>query len=215
MQVSRATHGLNFSAISSGKRWRIYAVAWTERPAKCRIDFTEARLSIKLDPSGGLLRQFIDLNNQVLSRFTPEERRRIGIHTCPGGDQDATHSADVDYAQLMPDLFKLNAGNFYIALAGEKDRPRVLGLVRDHARPGQTIFVGVTDPINPRIETPAEVRDRTLEAARFISPERLGTTDDCGFSPFGDDTSTSRDTAFAKIRSRVAGTELAAKALGV
>lgn len=182
---------------------------------KVQIDFTEARLSIKLDPSGGLLRQFIDLNNQVLSRFTPEERRRIGIHTCPGGDQDATHSADVDYAQLMPDLFKLNAGNFYIALAGEKDRPRVLGLVRDHARPGQTIFVGVTDPINPRIETPEEVRDRTLEAARFISPERLGTTDDCGFSPFGDDTSTSRDTAFAKIRSRVAGTELAAKALGV
>src|SRR6516164_399181 len=112
MQVSRATHGLNFSAISSGKRWRIYAVAWTERTCKVQIDFTEARLSIKLDPSGGLLRQFIDLNNQVLSRFTPEERRRIGIHTCPGGDQDATHSADVDYAQLMPDLFKLNAGNF-------------------------------------------------------------------------------------------------------
>jgi 5-methyltetrahydropteroyltriglutamate--homocysteine methyltransferase len=33
-------------------------------------------------------------------------------------------------------------------------------------------------------------------------------------SPFGDDTSTSRETAFEKIRSRVVGTELAAKALG-
>lgn len=182
---------------------------------KVQIDFTEARLSIKLDPSGRLLQQFIDLNNQVLGHFSPEETLRIGVHTCPGGDQDAAHSADVDYAQLLPTLFELNAGNFYIALAGEKDRARVLGLIRDNVRSGQAVFVGVTDPINPRIETPEEVRDRTLEAARFISPERLGTTDDCGFSPFSDDASTSRDTAFEKIKSRVAGTELAAKVLGV
>ena len=59
-----------------------------------------------------------------------------------------------------------------------------------------------------------EVRDRVLEAAKYIPVEQLGTTDDCGFSPFCDDTSTTRDTAFAKIRSRVLGTALAAKILG-
>ena len=59
------------------------------------------------------------------------------------------------------------------------------------------------------------MRDRVLEAARYIPVEQLGTTDDCGFSPFSDDTSTSRDTAFAKIRARVLGTALAAEALGV
>jgi 5-methyltetrahydropteroyltriglutamate--homocysteine methyltransferase len=53
-----------------------------------------------------------------------------------------------------------------------------------------------------------------LEAARYIPPAQLGTTDDCGFSPFSDDTSTSRDTAFAKIRARVLGTQLAAEILG-
>ena len=74
--------------------------------------------------------------------------------------------------------------------------------------------MGVTDPINPRVETQEEVRDRVLEAADYIPLARLGTTDDCGFSPFGDDTSTTRDTAFGKIRSRVLGTELAAKQLG-
>ncbi|HEB77330.1 MAG TPA: 5-methyltetrahydropteroyltriglutamate--homocysteine methyltransferase, partial [Methylothermaceae bacterium] len=42
---------------------------------------------------------------------------------------------------------------------------------------------------------------------------QLGTTDDCGFSPFEDDTSTGRDTAFAKIRSRVLGTRLASEIL--
>jgi 5-methyltetrahydropteroyltriglutamate--homocysteine methyltransferase len=58
------------------------------------------------------------------------------------------------------------------------------------------------------------VRDRVLEAAEYIPLPRLGTTDDCGFSPFSDDTSTARDTTFAKIRSRVLGTELAAGELG-
>jgi 5-methyltetrahydropteroyltriglutamate--homocysteine methyltransferase len=73
----------------------------------------------------------------------------------------------------------------------------------------------VVAPIDPRVETPEEVRDRVLEAARYLPVDRLGTTDDCGFSPFSDDTSTTRDTAFAKIRARVLGTALAAKALGV
>jgi 5-methyltetrahydropteroyltriglutamate--homocysteine methyltransferase len=54
-----------------------------------------------------------------------------------------------------------------------------------------------------------------LEAAEFIPLASLGTTDDCGFSPFADDTSTSRETAFAKVKSRVAGTEMAGKILGV
>src|SRR4030095_13521779 len=69
-----------------------------------QIDFTEGRLSLKLDPSGGLLRDFVALNNRVLDRFSAGERARIGVHTCPGGDQDSTHSADVDYAGLLPDL---------------------------------------------------------------------------------------------------------------
>src|SRR5438876_10754953 len=69
---------------------------------KVQIDFTEARLAMKIDPSGQLLDSFIDLNNLALSRFSPEERKRIGVHTCPGGDFHATHSAEVDYADLLP-----------------------------------------------------------------------------------------------------------------
>jgi 5-methyltetrahydropteroyltriglutamate--homocysteine methyltransferase len=179
-----------------------------------QIDFTEGRLSLKLDPSGGLLESFLGLNNQVLDRFSPEERVRIGVHTCPGGDQDATHSAGVDYAELLPALFRLQAGRFFIQLASEKDPARVLGIIRDHLRPDQMVFVGVIDPINRAIETPAEVRDRVLAAARYLPVSQLGSTDDCGFAPFADDTSTSRDIAFAKIRSRVEGTAMAAQDLG-
>jgi methionine synthase II (cobalamin-independent) len=67
---------------------------------------------------------------------------------------------------------------------------------------------------DPHIETPEEVRDRVLEASEYIPIEQLGTTDDCGFSPFFDNTSTSRDTAFAKIQVRVRGTALAANLIG-
>jgi 5-methyltetrahydropteroyltriglutamate--homocysteine methyltransferase len=178
-----------------------------------QIDFTEGRLSLKLDPTGGLLESFVGLNNEVLDHFSPQERRRIGVHTCPGGDRDATHSADVDYAALLPVLFQLRVGRFYIQLASEKDPVAVLKLIREYAQPGQTIFVGVIDPINSAVETPEQVRDRVLLAAEYLPVSQLGTTDDCGFSPFADDTSTSRDIAFEKIRARVAGTKMAAEKL--
>jgi 5-methyltetrahydropteroyltriglutamate--homocysteine methyltransferase len=181
---------------------------------KVQIDFTEARLAVKLDPSGNLLHSFIDLNNLALSRFSSSDRQRIGVHTCPGGDRDSTHSADVDYADLLPSLFELKVGNFYIALAGEADRARVLRMIRDHMKPEHRVFVGVIAPIDPRVETSDEVRDCIVEAAQYIPISQLGTTDDCGFSPFSDDTSTTREIAFAKIRARVLGTELAGKMLG-
>jgi len=183
--------------------------------ASVQIDFTEARLSLKLDASGGLLNSFIELNNRVLSDFSEQERKKIGVHTCPGGDRDSTHSADVDYTALLPALFRLNVGRFYVQLASETDRKRVLRAIQKLLQPTQMLFVGVIDPINPEIETAETVRDRILEAAEFIPVESLGATDDCGFSPFADDTSTSRDTAFAKIQSRVEGTALASQTLGL
>ncbi|MGH8693654.1 MAG: 5-methyltetrahydropteroyltriglutamate--homocysteine methyltransferase, partial [Burkholderiales bacterium] len=91
------------------------------------IDFTEGRLACRNDPRNpwtgrNMLEHFVELNNRVIDRFTAEERRNIGIHTCPGGDCDSTHSADVDYADMLPSMFKMNAGYFLIQLASEADK---------------------------------------------------------------------------------------------
>jgi len=180
---------------------------------KVQMDFTEGRLSLKLDPSGGVLQHFIDLNNQVFDRFTAEEQQKLGVHVCPGGDHDSTHSADIDYAGLLPGLFDLNVGSFYVQLASEHDRPKVLQTIKQYLKPNQTVFVGVIDVLNPTIETKEEVKERVLEAAKFIPLNQLGTTDDCGFSPFCDDVSTTRETAFAKIKARIEGTKLAEERL--
>lgn len=100
-------------------------------------------------------------------------------------------------------------------MASERDRPRIYEVVIAHRRPEQRVFIGVTDPIDPVVETPEVVRDRVLEAIAHIPAGHLGTTDDCGFAPFGDDTSTARDIAFAKIKARIDGTRLAEKVLGM
>lgn len=202
-----------------------------ESGAQCvQLDFTEARFSLKVDPSGQLLRDFVQLNNRVLDRFGFREQHRLGVHVCAGecaslvhplppvsclagGDQDCYHSFEVDYLEVLPTLFQLHVGNFFLQLAGEPDRERVLACIRDHVQPWHRVFVGVINPINPRVETAEEVCERVLEAVKYIPVEQLGTTDDCGFSPFDDDQSTSRQIAFDKIRARVEGTRLAEEKL--
>ncbi len=195
--------------------------------ARVSIDFTEGRLARKNDPRNpwtgrDMLRSFIDLNNRVLDRFTERERRDIGIHTCPGGDMDSVHSLDVDYAELLPHMFRMRAGYFLIQLASEKDKERVYRLIGEHSGADQVCFIGVTDPLNPVVETPEQVRDALVSAAASIPRERLGATDDCGFSPFSIDRKpkhgspdVARDVAFEKIRARVEGAALASAVLGV
>ena len=196
------------------------------------IDFTEGRLALREDSRNpwtgrGMLPHFVALINGVLDRFTPEERANIGVHTCPGGDRDSVHSADVPYSALLPSLFELNAGYFMMQCRSERDRESVYKLVGEHSREDangvpQVVFVGVINPQNPRVESAQEVCDELVTAAKHIPTERLGATDDCGFSPFSIDEKPlhgsadyARDIAFQKIENRVQGTKMAAEKLGV
>jgi len=195
--------------------------------ARVSIDFTEGRLATREDPrnpwtGAGLLPHFIDLNNRVLANFSDEERTKIGIHTCPGGDRDSVHSADVPYNNLLPEMFKINAGYFLIQLASERDKDPIYESIGQHSRDDQMCYIGVTVTQSPRPESPQEVCDMLVRAADFIPKERLGSTDDCGFSPFSIDEKPNhgspdyaREIAFQKIAARVEGTRMAAEKLGV
>ena len=206
--------------------------AFAAGAARVSVDFTEGRLATRADPrnpwtGAGMLPHFIDLNNRVMARFTPEERVNIGIHTCPGGDRDSVHSADVPYNNLLPEMFKINAGYFLMQLASEREKDGVYESIGKYSREdadgvAQMCYVGVTNPGNPRVESPQEICDALVRAANFIPKERLGSTDDCGFSPFSIDEKPNhgspdyaRDVAFQKITNRVEGTRMAAEKLGV
>jgi methionine synthase II (cobalamin-independent) len=195
------------------------------------IDFTEGRLANKNDSRNpwtnkDMLQEFIDLNNRVIDRFSPEERRNIGIHTCPGGDCDSVHSKDVPYEKLLSKMFRLNAGYFLIQCASEDDKENVYRLCGQYSRDDangvpQVCFMGVINPLDPEVETPEQVRDDLVTAAKYIPVERLGATDDCGFSPFSRDEKPkhgspdfARDVAMQKITNRLQGARMASEELG-
>jgi methionine synthase II (cobalamin-independent) len=124
-------------------------------------------------------------------------------------------------------MFELNAGYFLIQLASERDRDPVYELIGKHSRDDangvpQICYIGVTVTQSPRVEGAQEICDQLVRAADFIPKERLGSTDDCGFSPFSIDEKPNhgspdyaRDVAFQKIAARVEGTRMAAERLGV
>jgi methionine synthase II (cobalamin-independent) len=206
--------------------------AFAAGAARVSIDFTEGRLATREDPrnpwtGAGLLPHFIELINRVLARFPADERRSIGVHTCPGGDRDSVHSADVPYSNLLGTMFDIDAGYFLIQLSSERDRDPVLATIGQHLRTdangvAQMAYLGVTNPLNPRVESPQEIAEKLVGAANVIPREQLGSTDDCGFSPFSIDEKPNhgspdfaRDIAFQKIANRVEGTRLAAEKLGL
>ena len=206
--------------------------AFAAGAARVSVDFTEGRLATREDPrnpwtGAGLLPHFIELNNRVMARFSAEERKSIGIHTCPGGDRDSVHSADVPYNNLLPEMFKINAGYFLIQLASEREKDPVYESIGKNLRTDadgvtQMAYIGVINPGNPRVESADEIAGRLVRAADFIPKEQLGSTDDCGFSPFSIDEKPNhgspdyaRDIAFQKIANRVEGTRMAAEKLGV
>ena len=195
------------------------------------IDFTEGRLANKNDsrnPWTGkdMLDEFIELNNRVIDRFSPEERKNIGIHTCPGGDCDSVHSMDVPYEKLLSKMFNINAGYFLIQCSSEDDKESVYKLVGEYSRDDadgvpQVCFMGVINPLSPEVETAEQVRDDLVLASKYIPVERLGATDDCGFSPFSRDVKPkhespdfARDVAMQKIKARVEGARMASEELG-
>ena len=82
--------------------------------------------------------------------------------------------------------------------------------------------MGVDQPARPRRSRPPSTSPTSwCTAAKYIPVERLGATDDCGFSPFSRDVKPkhgspdfARDIAMQKIAARLEGAELARQELG-
>ena len=121
----------------------------------------------------------------------------------------------------------MNAGYFLIQLASESDKPSVYeqigrSISRDAEGVKQVAFIGVTNPLDPEVESAEQVAGELEEASRWIDKDQLGATDDCGFSPFSIDVKPkhggpdfAREVAMKKIKARVEGAKLASEKLGI
>ena len=130
------------------------------------IDFTEGRLANKNDSRNpwtnkDMLQEFIDLNNRVIDRFSPEERKNIGIHTCPGGDmrlgalqggalREAAEQDVPAQRGLLPHPVRERGGQ------GERLPAGAASTRRDDANGvPQVCFMGVINPLDPRSRRPS------------------------------------------------------------
>ena len=118
-------------------------------------------------------------------------------------------------------------GYFLFQLASEREKDKVYqdtrnSICQDDNGIAQMVYIGVINPLNPRIESTQEVCDALEKAANYIPKQQLGAIDDCGFSRFSIDEKPNdgspdfaREIAFEKIKNRVEGTKVAAEKLGV
>jgi len=74
---------------------------------------------------------------------------------------------------------------------------------------GKDVQVGVIDVASNTIETPQEVAAVLREAMKYVSPERILASTNCGMAPMP------RSVAYAKLRAITAGAAIVRKELGV
>lgn len=175
---------------------------------KVQLDFPDAQLSLKLDPTGKLLKHLVEINNMLLDRFDDDEKSKLGVHVCSGNDNGKGHSLNIDYSKLFEEIFQLHLKNFYLPMSCEDDPESILLEISSHMHSDHRIFLGVVNPMSLTVETPEQVKTRILLATKYIPIKQLGTTDDCGFAPYDDNEFLTREICFQKIKARVEGTKL-------
>ena len=136
------------------------------------------------------------------------------------------HSKEVPYEKLLSKMFQLNAGYFLIQCASEDDRESVYRCAastraRTPTACRRSASWASINPLDPRSRPPSTSATSWCSASKYIPVERLGATDDCGFSPFSRDVKPkhgspdfARDIAMQKIAARLEGAALAREALG-
>ena len=146
----RATRAKRFSPISSTRRRPTSAAA--SRPARTTSRSTSrkrgSRSSSTHRAGCSAIRRPEQPACSTDSRLTSERAASVSIRV-PAATMTPLTAPTSITPHLLPLLFELHAGAFYLELAGEADPEAVLETVAANLRPDQRVFVGVTDPIDP------------------------------------------------------------------
>jgi len=129
---------------------------------------------------------------------------RKAVHVCYGYGIDANRKWKAElgdawdqYAHIFPFLSRSSADEISIELAGSRVPPHVLAGLS-----GKDVAVGVIDVASDTIERPEQVRATLELAARYIPPERIIASTNCGMVPMN------RAIAYAKLHALGSGARL-------
>jgi 5-methyltetrahydropteroyltriglutamate--homocysteine methyltransferase len=140
----------------------------------------------------------------VLSRTVAGVSAKISLHVCFGNYR----ARAVGWRSYRPILHHLlHAPVHQLALEFASREMSEIELARDLPA-GMELAVGLVDVKNSWIEPPELVADRLRLVLRYIEPERVQVTPDCGFSQ------TARYLARGKLAALAAGVRLVRKELG-
>ncbi len=177
--------------------------------AGCKVIQVEEPLHHFLSLNPETTDEELAFRTEAFNREVDGVEAEIWAHTCWGNpNQQAMFWERPSYRRALPHLLQLNADviTFECASTGGADLP----LFEDH-RTEKKIAIGVVSHTNTTVEPPEVVAELIRRALRYISPERLVITTDCGFGREG----LSRRIAFYKCIALVEGTNIVRKELGI
>jgi 5-methyltetrahydropteroyltriglutamate--homocysteine methyltransferase len=123
-------------------------------------------------------------------------RCRLGTHLCFGNFKGRAVGKR-RYAPMFPAFLGMDADELHLEMASREFAE--LELIEDVVAAGKDVGVGVIDVKSYYVESPEDVEERIRAALRFVPPERLGVSPDCGLSQ------TARWAARRKLESLVEG----------
>jgi 5-methyltetrahydropteroyltriglutamate--homocysteine methyltransferase len=144
--------------------------------------------------------QFLD----VIARTVAGVQAKISMHMC-FGNYRGRPVGPRSYRPLFPHLTQAPVQQLALEFASREMAE--IDLAREIKSPME-LAVGLIDVKNTWVETPEFVADRLRQVLKFIEPERVHVTPDCGFSQ------TARFIAQKKLTNMVAGVRLVRRELG-
>jgi 5-methyltetrahydropteroyltriglutamate--homocysteine methyltransferase len=121
-------------------------------------------------------------------------RAKISIHICYS-----------NYRALYPEMLKMQVDHLALEFKNTGDY-NVVQIFKEHGDTRE-LGLGVLDVHTDLIETPEEIRDKLLDAARVLGPEKIWANPDCGLR------TRTWDVAFTKLQNLVEGARLAREAV--
>jgi 5-methyltetrahydropteroyltriglutamate--homocysteine methyltransferase len=119
-----------------------------------------------------------EIDNSVFDGITGITR---AIHLCRGNAPGGRYLADGGYGRIAAELFPRLSN--YDTLLLEYDTPRAGDFSPlAHVRPDTTVVLGLITTKDGKLEDPAAVERRILEASAYVPLERLALSPQCGFA---------------------------------
>lgn len=124
-----------------------------------------------------LIDTYVDVLNDCVSERRPDTA--VGIHLCRGNSR-STWVADGPYDRIAETVFgRLDIDLFFL----EYDDPRSGGFEPlRHLPRGKVAVLGLITTKRPELEDPDAVKRRIDDAARFVDPDDIALSPQCGFA---------------------------------